>query len=40
MRWGDADRVGAAGAEGAAAYGLKTLVHADFDGGQIVVAAA
>jgi len=40
LRWGDADRVGAAGAEGAAAYGLEALVHADLDGGEVVVAAA
>jgi len=37
---GDADGVGAAGAEGAAAYGLEGFAHADFDCGEVVVAAA
>ena len=35
---GDADGVGAAGADGAAGDGLGLLVHADFDGGEVVVA--
>ncbi len=40
MRWDDADGIGAAGADGAAADGSEGLVHADLDGCQIVVAAA
>lgn len=38
--WGDADGVGAAGADGAAGGGLGALVEADLDGGEVVVAAA
>jgi hypothetical protein len=38
--WGwDADGVGATGADGAAGRGLEGLAHADFDGGEVVVAA-
>ena len=40
LRWRNADGVGAAGANGAASLRLKGLVHADFDCGEIVVAAA
>jgi hypothetical protein len=40
LRWDDADGVGAAGADGAAADGLEGLVHADLDCGEIVIAAA
>ena len=36
---GDADGVGAAGADGSAGGGLAAFVQADFDGGEIVVAA-
>lgn len=37
--WGcDADAIGAAGVDGAAWYGLGALVHADFDGGEAIVA--
>ena len=38
--WGDADGVGAAGAEVGAACGLEGFAEADFDGGEVVVAAA
>ena len=39
--WGwDADGVGAAGADGAAGDGVEGFVEADFDGGEVVVAAA
>lgn len=38
--WGwDADGVGSAGADGAAGGGLAGFVEADFDGGEVVVAA-
>ena len=37
---GDADGIGAAGADGAASDGLEGLVHTDLNGRQIVVAAA
>ena len=38
--WGwDADGVGATGADGATADGLKGFAHADFDGCEVVVAA-
>ena len=40
LGWGDADGVGAAGADGAAGGGLGALVEADLDGGEVVVAAA
>ena len=42
MRLGrcDADGVGPAGTDGAAGDGLGLFVHADFDGGEVVVAAA
>jgi hypothetical protein len=40
LRWGDADGVGAAGTEVGAAGGLQGFGHADFDGGEVVVAAA
>ena len=40
MRWDDADGVGSAGADGAAGDGLEGLAHADFDRGEVVVAAA
>ena len=39
--WGcDADGVGSAGTDGTAGDGLGLLVHADFYGGEVVVAAA
>jgi len=38
-RW-DADGVGSTGANVAAAYGSEGFAHADFDGGEVVVAAA
>ena len=38
-RW-DADGVGSAGADGAAVGGVEGLVQTDFDGGEVVVAAA
>ena len=40
LRWRDADGVGAAGADGAAWGWLELFVEADFDGGEVVVAAA
>ena len=41
LAWrGNADGVGAAGADGAAGDGVEGLVEADFDGGEEVVAAA
>jgi hypothetical protein len=40
LRRGDADGVGAAGADGAARGRLAGFIQADFDGGEIVVAAA
>jgi len=40
LRRRDADGVGAAGADGAAGGGLEVFVETDFDGGEIVVAAA
>lgn len=36
---GDADGVGPAGADGGAGNGTKPLVHADFNGGEVVVPA-
>ena len=39
MRWDDADGVGPAGADGAAGDGLESFAHADFDRGEVVVAA-
>jgi hypothetical protein len=39
LGWGDADGVGSAGADGAAVGGLELLGEADFDGGEVVVAA-
>jgi hypothetical protein len=40
LRRGDADGVGAAGADRAARGRLAGFIQADFDGGEIVVAAA
>ena len=39
LRWRDADGVGAAGTDGAAACRLKGLAEADFDRGEVVAAA-
>jgi hypothetical protein len=40
LRGDDADGVGAAGTDGAAGDGLERFAHADFDRGEVVVAAA
>ena len=40
LGWGYADGVGSAGAYGAAGGGLELFGEADFDGGEVVVAAA
>ena len=37
--WRDADRVGFAGADGATGGGVEGFVEADFDCGEVVVAA-
>src|SRR5271170_730483 len=39
LGWRDADGVGSAGADGPAVGGLELLGEADFDGGEVIVAA-